>query len=309
MRAIQIHEFGGYEQLTFHDISVPKICHEEVLVKICASSVNPIDWKIRSGAVQARLPVQLPFTLGCDFSGIIEKVGEHVSRFKPGDEVYGYCAADCGGAHADYIALSANDIALRPKSLSLIESAAVPLGALTAYIPLFEDAGLSSGQRVLIHAAAGGVGSMAVQLAKHAGAQVFATGSASSGELIESLGADVVIDYNNEKFENIATQVDVVFDAVGGDTQIRSLDCLRANGYLAAIVNPPDLEVLAQRNLRGKRCAARPDGRILTEVAAMIDAGKVRPIVAEVMPLDKLSEAHKLSETGHVHGKIILRHE
>lgn len=307
MRAVRIHGYGGVEKLTLEEVPVPRPQAGDVVVRIFASSVNPIDWRIRSGSVQARLPVTLPKTLGCDFSGTVSEVGAGVTDFKVGDEVFAYSKAGTEGTYADYIRIPAAHIALRPQSLSLLDCAAVPLGAMTSYVALVEEAKLSDGQSVLIHAAAGGVGSMGVQIAKHVGAKVYATGSSKSADLIRSLGADVFINYNHEKFEDVARDMDVVLDGIGGEVQVRSLDCLKPNGFLAAIVNPPDTEVLKARGLRGKRCEARPDGALMAKFAKGVDDGALRPIIATVLPLEEIREAHRLSETGHMHGKILIQ--
>jgi NADPH:quinone reductase-like Zn-dependent oxidoreductase len=307
MRAIRTHAYGGVEQLQLEDIPIPVPKPDEVLVRIAASTVNPVDWKMRSGAAQKRLPLTFPITLGCDFSGVVAQLGEGVTSFNIGDEVYGYCGVQRDGSYAEYVALPAAHTALRPRTLTLLESAAVPLGSLTAYIALFEDAGLQSGQRVLIHAAAGSVGSMAVQLAKAAGAIVYATGSAGSEQLIRSLGADVFINYRTQQFEDVAQDLDVVLDTMGGETGDRSWRCLRAGGYMACVATPPDKTLMQQYRCRGTRSNARPDGALLARFAAMVDAGQLRPIIDRVLPLQQIQEAHRLSESGHMHGKIVLQ--
>jgi NADPH:quinone reductase-like Zn-dependent oxidoreductase len=307
MRAVRIHAYGDVDRLQFDDVPVPQCGAEEVLVRIAAASVNPIDWRIRSGSVQQRLPITLPITLGCDFAGIIDQVGASVDGFERGEEVYGYCGVQRDGSYAEFIALPAAHIAGRPSSLTMLESAAVPLGALTAYIALFEDAQLRAGQRVLIHAGAGSVGSMAVQLAKQAGAYVYATGSAPTVELIQSLGADVVIDYRRQQFEAVARDVDVVLDTIGGATGDRSWACLRPNGYMACVATPPSQALMQQFGCRGIRSNARPDGTLLAHFAQLIDGGQLRPVVECVMELDEIGAAHRLSAGGHMHGKIVLR--
>jgi NADPH:quinone reductase-like Zn-dependent oxidoreductase len=307
MRAVRIHGYGGVDQLRIEDVPIPRPGPGEILVQVAASTVNPIDCKMRSGAVQARLPLTLPITLGCDFAGTVTELGDGVTRFRIGDEVYGYCGVQRDGSYAEYVALPAEHAALRPRQISMLESAAVALASLTAYVAVFEDAGLKKGQRVLIHAAAGSVGSMAVQLAKEAGAIVYATGSAGSADLIRSLGADVVIDYRSQKVEDVARDLDVVLDAIGGETGARSWACLRPGGFMACIVTPPDAALMQRHQCRGVRSNARPDGALLEKFAALVDAGQLRPIIDRVLPLDEIREAHRLSETGHMHGKIVLR--
>jgi NADPH:quinone reductase-like Zn-dependent oxidoreductase len=307
MLAVRTYRYGGVEELRLEEVPTPEPDAGEVLVRIAAAAVNPIDWRLRSGEARGRLPLTFPVTLGGDFSGTVAALGDGVDTFQIGDEVYGYCGVQRDGAYAQYIALPAAHVARRPRTLSIEDSAAVPLGALTAHVALMEDAGLTDGQSVLIHAAAGGVGVMAVQLAKAAGAKVYATGSAASVDLITSLGADVVIDYGAQRFEDVARGMDVVLDGVGGRTQDRSWACLRPGGFMAAIVNPPDLATAGQYKCRAKRCSARMDGALLARFAAMVDAGRLRPVIDRVLPLGEVQQAHRLSEAGHSHGKIILR--
>jgi NADPH:quinone reductase-like Zn-dependent oxidoreductase len=306
MLAVRIHEYGDASTLQFEEIPRPTPGVGEILVRVVGASVNPVDWRMRSGAIRERLPLTFPAILGCDFAGVVAGLGTGAEPFHIGDEVYGFCGAGPDGSYAEYLALPASHAALRPRSLTLLESAAVPLGAITAYVALIEDAGLQRGQDVLVHAAAGGVGVMAVQLAKAAGARVFATGSAGSASLIESLGADVVIDYQNQDFASVAQNMDIVLDAVGGRTQARSWACLRRGGYLAAIVTPADPAAAERHGVRTKRSTARPDGALCARFAAMIDAEVLRPIIDRVMPLSEIREAHRLSEAGHSHGKIVL---
>jgi NADPH:quinone reductase-like Zn-dependent oxidoreductase len=304
--AIRVHRYGDVDELILEDAPAPELGPADVLVRIVGASVNPVDWRMRSGRVKERLPLTFPAILGCDFAGVIAAAGENVESFRAGDEVFGYCGVPRDGTYAEFIALPASHVALRPRSLTMLEAAAVPLGAITAYVALIEDAALSAGQDVLVHAAAGGVGVMAVQLAKAAGAKVYATGSAGSEPLITSLGADMFIDYRAQAFEAVVGKVDVVLDAVGGRTQARSWACLREGGYMAAIATPPDLAMAAQHGIRTKRSAARPDGVLCARFADMIDAGRLRPVIDRVMPLTEIREAHRLSEAGHSHGKIVL---
>jgi NADPH:quinone reductase-like Zn-dependent oxidoreductase len=253
------------------------------------------------------LPLALPITLGCDFAGTVDQVGPGHTEFDVGEEVFGYAGVQRDGTYAEYIALPAEHCARKPKRLTCDEAAAMALGSLTAHVALFEEAKLARGQRVLIHAAAGGVGSLAVQLAKLAGATVYATGSEASTPLIRSLGADVVIDYRKEKFEDVARDLDVVLDAMGGKIGARSWACLRPGGFMACIVTPPDPTLMAAHGARGVRAGARPDGETLKRFAEFADAGQLRPIIDRVLPLEQIQEAHRLSEGGHSHGRIVLR--
>jgi NADPH:quinone reductase-like Zn-dependent oxidoreductase len=308
MLAVRVHDYGGVEQLRLEDVPTPTPAPGEALVRVHAASVNPVDWKMRSGAAKARYPLAFPAILGRDFAGVVAAVDPLATEFAIGDEVYGYCGVGRDGAYAEYIATPATQLARKPTSLTMIEAAAMPTVALTAYISLFEHAQLRAGQSALIHAGAGGVGSVAVQLAKWAGARVYATGSANTADLITSLGADVVIDYRHEKFENVATGVDVVLDTIGSDTRARSWSCIRPGGYLVSIVSPaPASQDMRDFKVEGSWAGARPDGALLGKLAALIDDGHIRPLIDTVLPLTEIREAHRISETGHAHGKVMLK--
>lgn len=304
MKAIRMHEFGGPETLRLEEAPVPTPAPGEVLVRVYAAGVNPVDWKIRSGMIKAW--AQLPYIPGFDVSGVVAAVGEGVTDVAPGDEVYSYIAVQRGGAYAQYVAIPSAWVAPKPASLTHAEAAAVPLAALTAWQALFEQAKLEAGQTVLIHAGAGGVGHFAVQLAHAKGAKVIATASARNHEFLKSIGADVVIDYRTQKFEDVAKDVDVVLDTIGGETQARSLGVLKKGGFLASIVQPPDPAKLAERGLRGSVMLVAPNAAQLSELGAMIDAGKVRPEISTSLPLAEAAEAHRLSEQGRTRGKIVL---
>jgi NADPH:quinone reductase-like Zn-dependent oxidoreductase len=306
MLGVRLYEYGGVENFRFEELPKPEPQADEVLVRIHATSINPIDWRQRSGSVQNRIPLTLPIILGCDFAGTIEEVGNGVADFAIGDEVFGYCGVMRDGSYAQYIALPAAHIARKPGSMSMTEAGATPLGAITAWVAIIEEGGLSAGQSILIHGGAGGVGSMAVQIAKHVGATVYATGSARNEALIRSLGADTFIDYAAEKFENVASGMDVVLDTIGGETQARSWQCLAPGGFMAAIAAPPSPDMMKEYGARGSRPAARPDGAILTQIASIADAGALRVIIDSVHPLNDLAAATLLSEAGHARGKIAV---
>ena len=306
MKAIRFHAFGGPEVLSLEDAPRPEPKQGEVLVRVRAAGVNPVDWKIRSGHLRALNP-DLPQTPGFDVSGTVEELGAGVERFKKGDEVYGYLSLKRGGAYAEFVVAAESELASKPKKLDHVQAAAVPLAGLTAWQALFDTAGLKEGQRVLIHAGAGGVGHFAVQLAKARGAHVIATASEKNLAFLRELGADEVIDYRAQKFEELARDVDVVLDPIGGDTLERSLLVMKKGGFLVSIVGDVPQAKLAERGLRGAAILVAPNAKELAEIGALIDAGKVKPVVSEVVPLAEARRAHELSQTGHTRGKIVLR--
>jgi NADPH:quinone reductase-like Zn-dependent oxidoreductase len=307
MKAVRIHAYGGPEVLTYEDVPLPSIAAEDVLIRVHAAAINPVDWKIREGYLQGFIDYQLPIILGWDVSGVVEAVGADVTTFKPGDEVYSRPDIKRNGAYAEYIAVKASEVALKPKSVDHIHAAAVPLAGITAWHCLFESAQLAAGQRVLIHAAAGGVGSYAVQFARWKGAYVIGTASARNRDFVLGLGADEVIDYQTTRFEDGLELVDVVFDTIGGDVQERSWQVVKPGGILVSIVSPPSEEKAAAHHCRSAYVFIQPRADWLAEMARLIDAGQVKAIVETVLPLNQAVEAHKLSQGGHTRGKIVLQ--
>ena len=307
MKAVQFHAYGDPEVLVLEEVAPPQAGSGEVLVRVRAAGVNPLDWKVRAGHVKAWLQHQLPLIPGWDVSGVVEAVGPGVSAFKQGDEVFGMLDFLRNGAYAEYVVAETQNLALKPGSLDHIQAGAVPLAALTAWQALFEVAALKSGQTVLIHAAAGGVGHFAVQFAKWRGARVTGTASASNAGFLRQLGADAVIDYYSTCFEEEVRGVDVVLDLLGGDIQRRSWKVLKKGGILVATLGISSPEEPASHEVRGEGVMVHPDPAQLAQIAALIDAGKVKPFIYEVLPLAQAAKAHELSETGHVRGKIVLQ--
>jgi NADPH:quinone reductase-like Zn-dependent oxidoreductase len=305
MKAIRYHEYNEAEVLKYEDAPKPEPARGEVLVRVHAAGVNPVDWKVRAGAFKAR-GAEFPQIPGYDVAGVVEKVGEGVERLKAGDEVFGFLSLSHGGAYAEYVAASERELALKPKKIDFVQSAAVPLAALTAWQALFDSAGLEAGQTVLIHAGAGGVGHFAVQLAKRKGAKVIATASEANHEFLRELGADQVIDYTKQHFEELVKDVDVVLDPIGGETVEGSMAVLKKNGFLVSIVGKPPQQKLSQYGVRGDGILVHPDGDELAEIAKLIDAGTLKPHVSAVVPLAEAKRAHEMSETGHTRGKIVL---
>lgn len=306
MKAIRIHSYGGPEVLVYEDAPRPSPAPDEVLIRVHAAGVNPIDWKIRAGYLSGFLNLTFPFILGIDVAGVVEGVGANVSGFKPGDSVYAWADISKNGSYAEYVTVKGENVAPKPVSLDFIQAAAVPQAALTAWQALFETGGLQPGQTVLIHAAAGGVGTFAVQLAKWKGVNVYGTASAGNLEFLRDIGVDEPIDYSTLNSEAIRRSVDIVLDAVGGDTQDRSWIVLKPGGVLVGTVTPPSEEAAAAHDARHAFHMTHGSGQQLREIAALIDAGHIRPIVQEVIPLRDTRRAHELSQAGHVRGKIVL---
>lgn len=307
MKAVRIHDYGSAEVLVYEDVPMPAIATDEVLIRVHAAAINPVDWKIRAGHLKEFLPYQLPLTLGWDVSGVVEAVGTEVTSLKPGDEVYSRPDIARDGGYAEYIAVKATEVALKPKTVDHVHAAAIPLAGITAWHCLFESAQLSAGQRVLIHAAAGGVGSYAVQLARWKKAYVIGTASARNRDFLTEMGADEVIDYQTTQFEDVVAPVDVVFDTLGGEVQERSWQVIKPGGILVSVVSPPSEEQAAAHQCRSAYVFIQPRADWLTEMAQLIDAGQIKPIVETVLPLSQAAEAHQLSETGHTRGKIVLQ--
>jgi NADPH:quinone reductase-like Zn-dependent oxidoreductase len=310
MKAIRIHNYGGPEVLHYEDAPRPKPQAGEVLVRVLAAGVNPIDWKVREGHMKDFWPHKFPLIPGWDLSGVVEAVGPGLAAagpFKKGDEVYSVPDASRDGAYAEYIVVRESELALKPKSLHHVRAAAVPLAAVTAWQALFDAGQLKRGQRVLIHGGSGGVGHVAVQLAKWKGAHVLATASTKSQELLRELGADEPIDYTKQKFEDVARDVDLVLDLIGGETQERSWSVLKKGGVLLSLVQPPSVEKAKALGVRAAFVAGHPSGAQLAEIAKLIDSGEMKPVIDRILPLSEVSRAHELSKSGHAHGKIVLR--
>jgi len=306
MKAVRIHAYGGPEVLHYEDAPIPQPQPDDLLIRVKAAAVNPVDWKIREGYLQGVLNHHLPLTLGWDISGEVVAVGPEVIRFKMGDAVFARPNIERDGGYAQYIAVKASEAALKPARLDHDHAAAVPLAALTAWQALVDTAQLHSGQTVLIHAAAGGVGSFAVQLAKARGAKVIATASAVNVGVVMELGADQFIDYTRTRFEDVAKEVDVVFDTIGGDTQTRSWATLKPGGMLVSVVSPPPEATAVEYGVRSAFVFVQPSGSQLDALAHLIDEGRMKPMLQTVLPLYEARQAQVISQGGHVRGKIVL---
>jgi len=313
MRAIAINEFGGRDKLHLMDLPIPEPRDSEVLVRIKAAGVNPVDWKIREGMLKERLPHEFPLILGWDAAGVVAGTGRNAKRLSQGDEVFAYCRKPVvkDGAYAEFITLAEENMALKPKSMSFAEAATVPLAALTAYQALFDAGKLDAGQTVLIHAAAGGVGTFAVQLAKDRGARTLGTASAAHHDYLLELGLDVHIDYTAGDFRDATRAaspdgVDLVFDCVGWKVLLESADVIKPGGRIVSITFPPGVEELTKRGINATYVFVEPIRAELERIAEMINGGKLRTFISKSLPLGKAAEAHELSEKRHTEGKIVL---
>lgn len=307
MKAIRVHEYGGPEVLRYEEAPRPEPGPGEVLVRIRAAGVNPVDWQVREGHRREALAYRMPFVPGWDVSGVVEATGPNVTLLTKGDEVYGYPSVVRNGAYAEYAVVPEAELALKPRSVDHVLAASVPIAALTAWQGLFDAGGLRTDQKVLIHGGAGGVGSFAVQLARWKGAFIVATASGRNQEFLRNLGADLTIDYEKTRFDRLVCDADVVFDTIGGDTLKRSWKVLKTGGVLVSTVEEPSAETAAAHGVRAALVSTRADTAQLTEIAKLVDAGMVRPIVEAVFPLNEARRAQELSQTGHARGKIVLQ--
>ena len=330
MKAAFIRRYGGNAVVELGELPAPQAGPGELLVEVHAASVNPVDFKIRDGMLKMILPFGFPLILGNDLSGVVKAVGAGVTRFRPGDAVFARMDKRRIGAFAEFAVVAEADAAAKPANLSHVEAAAVPLAGLTAWQALFEIGGLKAGQKVLIHAGSGGVGTFAIQLARHAGATVATTVGARNAELARNLGANVVIDYKSQRFEDVVSGQDLVFDTQAGDIQHRSFAVLKRGGVLVSIAGKPDgrlvrefglnpllgvlLDFLSRKSLRlAKRHGVRyeylfmhPSGEQLAQIGRLLADGSVRTVIDKVFPLEQVREALAYSEAGHATGKVVV---
>lgn len=304
MKAVRIHSLGNADVLQLEDVPKPQPGFSEVLIKVEAASVNPVDYKMRTGEFRP-IGMRMPLTLGRDISGVVEKVGRDVLDLAPGDEVFALLDNAHGG-YAEFTVTKSNGVAPKPITLDHVHAAAVPLAATTAWQGLFDHGELEAGERVLIHGAAGGVGHFAVQFAKYHGAHVIATARRDDRAMVLTLGADEVIDYENERFEDCAHEIDLVLDLVAGETQRRSWTSLKPGGRIISTLQPPSPVEAARHHATGKVFLTKPDRHELTEIGRLIDAGKIRVVVQQTLPLDDVRQAHEHLEQDHVRGKVVL---
>jgi NADPH:quinone reductase-like Zn-dependent oxidoreductase len=306
MRAWRVHEFGGPEALRLDTVPVPSPGPGEVLVKVAAASINPIDWKMRSGYLRGIVQIALPRALGRDCAGTIVAMGEGVSDLAVGQAVAGLADPTRHGTHAEYAVLPAAQIAPTPSGVLPEAAASLGVSGLSAYIPLIEDAKLAAGQRVLIHAGAGGVGGLAIQIARHLGAEVLATCSAANGAYCTGLGATRVIDYVTEDFVTAAPECDVVLDTIGGETHVQSQRALKRGGVLVALMAAPVPSVPPRADIRVVVSRIQSTRARLEQLFGWAASGVLRSTVESRFPFDRAPDAYSLSESGHARGKIVL---
>jgi NADPH:quinone reductase-like Zn-dependent oxidoreductase len=306
MHAVRIHSFGEPNVLTVEDIPLPEPKANEIVIRVSAASVNPVDYKIRSGKYPSVKKDQLPKVLGRDVAGVVERIGGRITRFEKGDAVYAMLGRDVGG-YAEYAVATEAEAAPSPTSLDFVQAAAVPLAALTAWQGLFDHGGLKKGQRVLIHGGAGGVGHFAIQFAKAKGAWVATTVSADDVEMARRLGADQTIDYKHQKFEDEVKDIDLVYDLIAGDTQRRSFAVLKDGGALVSTLQKPDEALAKRHDIRGMHYMATPNAGQLEEIARLIDSNKVKVVIDAIYPLEQAAKAHAHMEHDHIHGKVVLK--
>ena len=331
MKAALITRYGSNDLVTVTDIAVPVHGSMDLLVQVHAASVNPVDVKTRDGQLKTLLKYRFPLVLGNDLSGVVSDVGAQVTRFKKGDAVYARLDKDHIGTFAEFAVVRESAAALKPTNLTFEEAASLPLVALTAWQALVEIGKLGTHQRVLIHAGSGGVGSVAIQLARHLGATVFTTVGQRNVELVKRLGADVAIDYRSVRFEDVAKDCDVVLDSAGGDTLVRCFECVKPGGVVVSIGSTPSAAfaqssglnpfiVLAIRIMSRKATAAarahharyeylfmRADGEQLREITRLVESGAIKPLVDKVFPLEHVRDALAYSASGRATGKVVIK--
>jgi NADPH:quinone reductase-like Zn-dependent oxidoreductase len=331
MKVVILDRYGSNDHVHFGEMPDPEVRENDVLVQVHAASVNPVDLKIRNGDLKLVLPYRLPLILGNDLAGVVLRVGSGVQRFNPGDEVYARADKDRMGAFAEFISIKEDSVANKPEKLTMEEAASIPLVGLTAWQALIERANLKKGQKVLIHAGSGGVGTFAIQLAKQLGAIVATTTSTANFDLVKRLGADIVIDYKKDDLEKILQDYDVVLNSLGKETLEKSLRVLKPGGNLVSISGPPDPDFARDLGLnwmsrqvvrllsyrirkKAKRrhvsysfLFMRPNGDQLREIASLIDSGIIRPAVDRIFPFESTKEALIYVETGRAKGKVVVK--
>ncbi len=307
MKAIVIEQYGDSQELIEKELPMPIIKDNQVLIEMHATSINPIDWKLRAGYLKQAMTFEFPLILGWDAAGIISEVGKNVKTFKVGDEVFARPAME-NGTYAEYVAVDEDLVALKPKSLSFNEAASVPLAGLTAWQCLVDFGDIKAGDKVLIHAGSGGVGSFAIQIAKSFGAYVISTASDKNEEFLKEMGVDEFINYKTTDFSKVVKDVDLVLDTMGGEILEKSMDVVKKGGRLVSISGEPNEEKAKANDITIKSLWLNPNGKQLTQLGDLMEQGKVKAYIGHTYPLTTkgLRDAHDLSATHHAVGKIVI---
>ena len=307
MKALRIDGYGGSEALEIVDVARPAIGSSDVLVEVHAASVNPIDWKIREGYMKSFVEIPMPHIMGRDVSGVVVDKGEDVNILSVGDAVFGSATADRDGTHAEYVAIKPTLLAIKPDWIDHVDMASLPIASLSAYAGLVTHGNLVEGEKVLIHAGAGGVGVIALQLAKQIGATVATTASESNAGYVRELGADIVIDYRSTDFTKVVSNYDLVFDTLGGDVHLESYAVLAPGGRMTYLNAGPIPDEVPRDDVTVVNALVNYDTKPLARIAELVDSGAIKPQVSAVVPLAEAISAYNLSQTGHVRGKVVLR--
>lgn len=309
MKAARINGYGESDVVEFdREAPVPPVSEGKLLIGVRAAGVNPFDWKVRAGYFQEAMPLQFPVTLGGDFAGVVMEVGVGVTRFNPGDEVYGQANVFSGGsgAFAEIVLADQKSVAIKPKTTDFIEAAALPLTGVSAYQALVENIGLSEGWKILIHGGAGGIGTVAIQLAKHLGAYVATTAVADETPYVRGLGADEVIDYRTERFEDIVHNFDAVYDTVGGDTYTRSYKVLKQGGVILSMLEQPNETLMAEHGVKAIYQFTQVTSERLSKLAGLVDGGSIKARIDRIFPLGQAGDALAYLQQDHPRGKVVL---
>src|SRR5436190_5775716 len=306
MRAIVIHAYGGPDVMKLEEVARPEPAADEVLIHVVAASINAVDVAIRKGYL-AKLVGSFPLILGTDAAGSAEKVGNKVTKCKVGDPVFAFFTLAGEGGYAEFVVANEDEVAAKPKTVNYAQAAAAGAAGSTAWEALVDTAKLSAGQTVLIHGGSGGVGHFAIQIAKARGARVLATASSANQDFLKQMGADIAIDYTKTKFEDVAKDIDVVLDSVGGDTLERSYGVVKKGGMIVSIVDEPKQAALDEHQIRGVTLRCTPKAEVLQELARLMDSKTMTPVVSQTFPLDQVVDAQKQIATRHTRGKIVLQ--
>ena len=307
MKALRIEDYGGREALQLVEIERPEPGAGDALIEVHAASVNPVDWKIREGYMKAFMDISMPHVLGRDVSGVVIALGDGADDMAVGDAVYGTTAASRDGTHAEYVAIDTGLLAKKPGRVEHVEAASLPIAALSAYSGLVTHGNLAKGEKILIHAGAGGVGVIAIQLAKHIGAFVATTAGESNTEYVQGLGADVVIDYRSTDFTEALSDYDLVFDTMGGDIHVRSYAVLAPGGRMTCLTADPIPDERPRDDVTVSKAPVAYDTATLERIAELVDSSAIQPQISAVVPLTEAVSAYDLSQTGHLRGKVVLR--